>query len=224
MKKNIARLGLVAAAGWALGIAGASGAAPKAPAPLPYPLDYCVVMNEPLDPNRGPVTLEYQGREIRFCCQACVKKFKADPPKYLKMIDAAVMEAQRPLYPVTTCVVDGTPLGTSPVEFLYRNTLVRVDRDACRAVFEAAPDGPLARLQQAVIAQQGPAYPLPTCVVTGEKLGGMGAPVDYVFQGRLVRFCCSGCIGKFEADPFAYLKKIPAPSVPPSPAATPVAH
>ena len=55
-----------------------------------------------------------------------------------------------------------------------------------------------------------------------EKLGAMGDPVDYVYQGRLVRFCCAGCIGTFQSDPLAYLKKILAPS--PTPAAAPAAR
>lgn len=219
MKKSIARLELVAATGWALTM----GSAPGAEA-LPYPLDVCIVTGEKLGAMGEPFTLQHDGREIRFCCGGCVKTFQAEPSKYLARIDAAVMEAQRPLYPLTTCVVDSLPLGDAPVEFLHRNALVRVDREACRAAFEAAPEGPQAALERAVVAQQGPSYPLETCVVTGEKLGSMGAPVDYVFQNRLVRFCCAGCIGTFRADPFAYLQKIPAPSAASPPAAAPAAR
>jgi YHS domain-containing protein len=60
----------------------------------------------------------------------------------------------------------------------------------------------------AVIQAQLPTYPLQTCVVSGDKLGEMGNPVDYVHEGRLVRFCCSGCIAKFKKDPAQYLKMI----------------
>jgi hypothetical protein len=60
----------------------------------------------------------------------------------------------------------------------------------------------------AVIQAQLPTYPLQTCVVSGEKLGGMGNPVNYVHEGRLVRFCCSGCIDTFKKDPGKYLKLI----------------
>jgi YHS domain-containing protein len=56
-----------------------------------------------------------------------------------------------------------------------------------------------------------PAYPLDTCVVSGEKLGEMGAPVDYIYKAegkpdRLVRFCCTKCVAKFKNDPAKYLK------------------
>ncbi len=66
-----------------------------------------------------------------------------------------------------------------------------------------------AKDEAAVIAKQLPTYPLNTCVVSGEKLGGdMGKPVDYLYKGRLVRFCCKGCIKDFNAEPEKYLKKI----------------
>ena len=56
-------------------------------------------------------------------------------------------------------------------------------------------------------------YPLSTCVVSGEKLGEMGAPIDYIHKeagkpDRLVRFCCKMCISKFKKDPAKYLKLI----------------
>ena len=57
-------------------------------------------------------------------------------------------------------------------------------------------------------------YPLKTCIVSGEDLGGdMGAAVDYVYHqmgqpDRLVRFCCDKCVEKFEKNPEKYLKEI----------------
>lgn len=61
-------------------------------------------------------------------------------------------------------------------------------------------------------------YPLTTCVVSKEKLEhtDMGDPVDYLYTpkkdgketARLVRFCCPGCIKKFNKDPEKYLKDI----------------
>ena len=51
-------------------------------------------------------------------------------------------------------------------------------------------------------------YPLDICIVSGNKLGAMGEPVLYNYRGREVRFCCSGCISRFEKDPKTYLKKM----------------
>ena len=61
------------------------------------------------------------------------------------------------------------------------------------------------------------AYPLKTCVVSGDKLGGdMGAPYIFIYKdpnikddpGREVRLCCDGCLDDFKKDPAKYLKKI----------------
>ncbi|MFT3868691.1 MAG: hypothetical protein QM715_09340 [Nibricoccus sp.] len=66
---------------------------------------------------------------------------------------------------------------------------------------------------QLIAAADTAAYPLDTCVVSGEKLGEMGTPIDYIHKeegkpDRLVRFCCKMCIGKFKKDPAKYLKLI----------------
>jgi hypothetical protein len=78
-------------------------------------------------------------------------------------------------------------------------------------------------------------YPLTTCIISGEKLGGMGDPVVKVYNGRQVKFCCNGCVATFEKDLAGNFKKIddaaaaqaaaakatpaPAPTEAPAPAA-----
>ncbi len=53
------------------------------------------------------------------------------------------------------------------------------------------------------------AYPLDTCVVSGEKLGGdHGEPHDVIHEGRLVRFCCSPCVKEFNKEPAKFLAMI----------------
>ena len=64
-------------------------------------------------------------------------------------------------------------------------------------------DAPLVEKQKAT-------YPLGICVVSGGKLGGDGEPVDYLYKGRLVRFCCAECIAAFEKDPAKCLAKLDA--------------
>jgi YHS domain-containing protein len=51
-------------------------------------------------------------------------------------------------------------------------------------------------------------YPLTTCVVSGEKLDGMGKPYVFQYQGTEVRLCCEDCRAKFDKDPAKYLAKI----------------
>lgn len=51
-------------------------------------------------------------------------------------------------------------------------------------------------------------YPLDTCPISGQKLGSMGDPIVKKYDGREVRFCCGGCISKFEADRSASWEKV----------------
>ncbi len=52
------------------------------------------------------------------------------------------------------------------------------------------------------------AYPLKTCVVSGEELGSMGKPVVEKHDGKDVQFCCKSCLPKFKKDPAKYMKKL----------------
>lgn len=56
-----------------------------------YPLKTCIVSGEELGGDMGkPVVLQYEGREVQFCCGSCVKAFKKEPMKYLKKLDDAI--------------------------------------------------------------------------------------------------------------------------------------
>ncbi len=57
-------------------------------------------------------------------------------------------------------------------------------------------------------AVDAPAYPLKTCVVSGEKLGGMGKPVAVTHDGTEVLLCCKSCMKDFKADPDKYVKMV----------------
>lgn len=70
--------------------------------------------------------------------------------------------------------------------------------DAPPAATGGAADGPSAP------------WPLDICIVTGAKLGSMGDPIVKTYDGREIRFCCAGCIPKFEAAPAAHWKKADA--------------
>ncbi len=52
-------------------------------------------------------------------------------------------------------------------------------------------------------------YPLKTCIVSDEKLGGdMGDPYVFTHEGREVKLCCKACLKDFNKEPAKYLKKI----------------
>ncbi len=49
----------------------------------PYPLDDCLVTDNQLGSMGDPVSIEYQGQEIKFCCEPCEDEFRADPDQFL---------------------------------------------------------------------------------------------------------------------------------------------
>ena len=54
-----------------------------------YPMTTCVVSGEPLDIAGRPTIIDFEGREVRFCCNGCAKSFHKEPKKYLAMLDKA---------------------------------------------------------------------------------------------------------------------------------------
>ncbi len=51
-------------------------------------------------------------------------------------------------------------------------------------------------------------YTLKTCVISGDKLGEMGEPYVFVYEGQEIKLCCKSCLKDFKKDPAKYLKKI----------------
>jgi YHS domain-containing protein len=51
-------------------------------------------------------------------------------------------------------------------------------------------------------------YTLKNCIVSGDKLGEMGEPFVYKYQGREIKFCCKNCLKDFNKEPANYVKKI----------------
>jgi hypothetical protein len=55
----------------------------------PYPLKTCIVSDETLGEMGEPIVQNYNGQEVKFCCESCPKKFAKNPDKYLKKLAAA---------------------------------------------------------------------------------------------------------------------------------------
>lgn len=178
----------------------------------PYTLKTCPVSGDELGDET--IVKEYDGREVRFCCTDCIPMFEKKPDKYWEKINAMQIKQQLPWYPMTACVVSGKTLQHTemgdPVNYIYKNRLVRFCCGGCIKKFEKNPTAYLAKLDEQVIAQQKDKYPLKECLITGKPLveTSMGAPIDMVISNRLVRFCCAGCPKKFKKDPVGYFAKI----------------
>jgi YHS domain-containing protein len=174
----------------------------------PYLLDVDAVTGKSLPAPDKQVTIVVDGREFRFATAKNAETFQAEPAKYIPAVDAKLIAQQRPFYPLETCVVSGADLGQDTVDFVYMNRLVRVSKKEHQATFMLEPTKYVAKLDAAAIERQKPAYPSKTCLVSGEELGSMGAPIDRVAGNRLVRFCCKGCLKDFDAEPLKFLAKL----------------
>lgn len=53
-------------------------------------------------------------------------------------------------------------------------------------------------------------YPLETCLVSGEKLGGMGDPFVFEYEGREIMLCCESCKKDFDKDTKKLVAKVDA--------------
>jgi YHS domain-containing protein len=109
-------------------------------------------------------------------------------------------------YLLTVDPVSGKALPAKPAILAYKGRELRFADKSSQDAFLKDPARYLPAVDAGMIAQQLPFYPLETCVVSGEKLGGdMGPAVDRIIENRLVRLCCKACISKVEKDPGKYL-------------------
>ncbi|MEO0649832.1 MAG: hypothetical protein AAFZ65_04050 [Planctomycetota bacterium] len=115
-----------------------------------YPITTCPVSLEPL-PEEGYETLQVGERELRFCCASCKMVAEKDPAQALAEFETAVMDHQRPDYPLDTCVVSGQGLDSmgGPKELLVGDTLVRVCCSGCIGAVSTDPEPYLAKIDDA---------------------------------------------------------------------------
>jgi len=176
----------------------------------PYTLNTCAVSGKELGSMGDPIVISHEGREIKFCCGGCEAPFEKDAAKYLEAVDAKMIEAQDDHYPLDTCLVSGKALDSKgePVAMIVANREVKLCCGGCKKPAAANPEDTIAKLDEAVVAKQADSYKATKCPVSGKDLGSMGDPINYMHEGRLVRFCCAGCTGMFEKYPEDYLAKL----------------
>jgi hypothetical protein len=122
--------------------------------------------------------------------------------------EAEIVRAQKPAYPLDTCVISGKKLDDKALDVVIDGRLVRLCCPNCKAGAEKDKAATFAKIEAGVVAAQKASYPLTTCPISGEKLGSMGDPVDVVHGTKLVRLCCSSCKKGLEKDPAAALAKV----------------
>ena len=85
-------------------------------------------------------------------------------------------------------------------------TLKTITATVLIAAFAAAPLAAFAAEKKDDTGKK--TYPLDTCVVSGEKLGGMGKEFVFTHEGQEIKLCCKSCLKDFKKDPAKYMKKI----------------
>lgn len=114
-----------------------------------YPLMRCVVDDEPLG-GLGSFNYAFRNRLFRLCSGKCRQKLEKEPAKFFGKLDFAVIEKQKPNYPLTKCVVSGKPLGDDSYDHVAANLLIRLaDSDQIER-FNQTPGKYLATLREAV--------------------------------------------------------------------------
>lgn len=113
-------------------------------------------------------------------------------------------------YPLDTCPVSGEKLDAKAVAFVNDGREIKFCCAKCVTAFKADPAKYLAEVDKKIVAAQKPFYPLKACVVMPDDELVDGDAVDMVWNNRLVRFCCKGCIKKFNADPAKFTATIDA--------------
>ena len=171
----------------------------------PYPLTTCPVSGAALE--NGGVAKEYEGREVRFCCEGCPNRFEEDVDASLASLDEAIIEDQKAIYPIEACVVMEHGMDLEDATwFVADNRAFATCCGSCEGKLRDEPAEFAAVLDEAAKEKQAADYPLDTCIVAGAELGDN--PVEFIVAGRLMRTCCQNCAGTAQAEPTSFLAKL----------------
>lgn len=108
-------------------------------------------------------------------------------------------------YPLATCPITGKKLGSmeNPVVKLYDGREVRFCCAGCPEKFEKDQVANLAKIDEKLVKDQAPLYPLTTSVVTGKDLPAK--PYEFVYGNRLIRLSAESEKADFLKDPKKHL-------------------
>ena len=117
-----------------------------------------------------------------------------------------IILVQKPTFPFTTCVACNKTLPSTPVEYVKSGRLFRLDSAACQTAVDANFTAFAKKIDDAVIAQQKPTYPLTTSALSGKKLDP--SSIDHVFGTRLIRLADAAEVASFDTDPSLGTRKL----------------
>lgn len=114
-----------------------------------YPLKVSIVSGKPL-PEK-PFDMVWGNRVFRLAGEDECERVLADPPRYIKLLDRAVIEQQEPTYGMPTkCPVQGDILESdTPIDIVVANRMVRVCCWRCVRMVRARPSQYLSMVEYA---------------------------------------------------------------------------
>ena len=188
----------------------------------------CPIGKEPI--VDGVPTIQYKGNTIAFCCPGCDKEFMGwDETKrdafvalaqagnepgeaHAEAIPETTAQVKSQPYTLSTCPVSGEPLGTmgDPIIKEIDGREVRLCCNMCVPKFEKNADAYFKKIDEQMIEDQMPYYPMTTCAISGEPLveDGEDIAINLIHANRLVRLCCKMCVKEFNKDPGTYIAKL----------------
>ena len=128
-----------------------------------YPAGNCPVMSDETLPDpRGPEAKDADNiivgnQLVRVCCGKCVRKVNADPERFVRGAERAIIKAQAKDYPLATCPVSGQPIEGNGHEFVIASRLVRTCCPKCEPAVRADPLATLAKIDAAAKERSGAA-------------------------------------------------------------------
>ncbi len=90
-----------------------------------YPVTTCIVDDKPFA-DKDAINHIFRNRLFRLCGDKCRESLEKQPAKFFGKLDAAVVEKQKPNYPLMKCVVSGKTLGKDALDHVVANQLVRL--------------------------------------------------------------------------------------------------
>ena len=198
----------------------------------------CPVMGNLVQPGGGSAI--YDGEKVAFCCPGCVKKFNADPMRYMDLMrlnapkywyvskKPAVVPMRKAKAALKSangrCPVMGRLVVAGGGTATYGKQTIAFCCPGCAPQFEKSPEKYLRLMRADPLAyaydRPGPTNAQLRAARESVKSANGLCPV----MGRLVTatggaatykeqdiaFCCPGCAEKFHADPEAYMAKMRA--------------
>jgi YHS domain-containing protein len=155
-------------------------------------------------------TLEVEGVRIGFADAGARREFKLwdeeQKGAYLARLKAGAEWGDPFMLPACPVSGDSFDAESEPVIVFHEGRQVRLCCEGCVGAFEKDPAKYLKAVDEAMIKDQLPFYPLKTCLVAGEELGDDA--VNFIYRNRLVRLCCEGCVKDFEKNAPEMLAKL----------------